>query len=50
MIYLLMEIHKVMLILYRQMIHYIFGMAVSGYQVVLFKVQQVHKVLKVHKA
>ena len=49
MIYLLMEIHKVMLILYRQMIHYIFGMAASGYQVALFKVQQVHKVLKVHK-
>lgn len=49
MIYLLMEIHKVMPILCRQMIHYIFGMAVSGCQVVLFKVQQVHKVLKVHK-
>ena len=49
MIYLLMEIHKVMLTLYRQMIHCTFGMVVSGYQVVLFKVQQVHKVLKVHK-
>ena len=46
MIYLLMEIHKVMLILYRQMIHYTFGMAVSGCQVVPFRV---HRVLRDHK-
>ena len=44
-----MEIHKVMLILYRQMIHYIFGMAVSGCQVALFRVQRDHRVLRDHK-
>ena len=34
-------------ILYKPMIHYIYGMVLLGYQVVLFKVHKVKKVKKV---